>query len=150
MHGPEICRGAQRPRLTGSRCRGQSETIGVVLLTAVVVLTIAVTGSFLLSQVAVPTEPQPNLVVEVNASALAVEHDGGDSLPLEDLTVILAGDVEDQRGLAAFSEEQGNDNDRFEAGERRADAHTATDSLTVRVVHEPSNTLLVGEEFDIP
>jgi FlaG/FlaF family flagellin (archaellin) len=149
MDGPQNRRGEQRTPRTGNPSRGQSETIGVILLTGVLVVTSAVTGAVLLSQLEAPDEPTTNLVVEVNASTLAVEHDGGDSLPLDDVTVVLGGDVDDERELADFSEDQGNGNDRFEAGERRTDAHGATDSVTVLVVDDPSNTILLRENVDV-
>lgn len=40
--------------------------------------------------------------------------------------------------------------DQFGPGDRRETNHTATDSVSVTVVHVPTNTVLVREFLDVP
>lgn len=141
---------AIRRKCAGTRpvCRGQSEVIGVVLLTGIMVITVGLVGAFVLANVDDRPGPTADFVVTVESSSLEVAHDGGTPLALEDVEVVLDGET--RIPLEDFTELQGNGNARFDPGEIREHGHSAAETIRVAVVHEPSNTVLHRDAFDIP
>jgi flagellin-like protein len=132
--------------------RGQSEVLGVVLLVGVTVVGATAAGALVLDT-AVPRGDAPAAELSVNVTTTAVEllHDGGGDLAGRDLraTVTVAGAT--TNATWATGALPGGD-DRFEPGDRWrtnwtwVDASpTPGDDVTVLLVHEPSNTVLVRE-----
>lgn len=101
--------------------RAQSETIGVVLLTAVIVVVTTTAGFFILSDVNERTqgESRADLELTANTTAVVIEHQGGDSFNASKITVIVrTGGTEQQYVLAdGFSTDDGT-GDRFAPGQR--------------------------------
>lgn len=101
--------------------RAQSETIGVILLTAVIVVVTATAGFFILSDVNERTqgENRADLEITANSTAVVIEHQGGDEFNASKISVIVrTGETERQSILAdRFSTDNGGD-DRFKPGQR--------------------------------
>lgn len=129
--------------------RAQSEVVGVLLFTGVIVVTVGLVATFVLSANQPTEEPTVDLEATADASTLTLSHGGGDGLRALDVTVILAGGADAEHGLDTFTVQQGDGDGRFEAGEVRTHSHGASDVLRVRVVHEPSNALLYRNALDV-
>lgn len=133
-----------------STTRAQSEVIGELLFTAVVVIAVALVAVFVLSGVDTTTEPAAEIGVDANDSHVLLTHGGGDGTAATDLRVFFGADASGDDGLENFSELAGDGDGRFEGGERRARSHGASDVLAVTVVHEPTDTVLATERLDVP
>ncbi|QSG11919.1 Pilin/Flagellin, FlaG/FlaF family [Halapricum desulfuricans] len=146
------------PRTKQSSCRysaqrAQSEVVGVVILVGVFAVLAVTVGTVVIGNVTEQAGDEP--LVDLNASAttdsLTLVHGGGDSLEAADVDVIVRNTSEERRlDLEVFDETQGNDDDRFTAGEKRR-YETPFDSGTLRVlvVHEPSNAVIHDETIEI-
>lgn len=107
--------------------RGQSEPIGVILLTGIVVVTVAVAGGIYLSTVADEDVTRADLAVSVATDELVVAHRGGDPVALADLRVVVdAGGNRTDHDLSA-SQVAGDGDDRLEPGERWVNSSVAYD-----------------------
>ena len=82
--------------------RSQSETIGVILLTAVVVVVTTTAGVFILSDLNDRTEDDTRADIDISptASGIVVEHRGGDECNASDISVVVRGATEQQFVLA--------------------------------------------------
>lgn len=129
--------------------RGQSEVVGVILLTAVMVILIALVSGFVLSSVDTTNEPTLSIAVGVESGTFDLAHDGGDALGATD-TVVIVGQDGTRISLDEFPEPQGDGDGRFEPGEIRNHSHSASDVLRIDVVHEPTNTLVHSDVYDTP
>ncbi len=101
--------------------RGQSETLGVVLLTAVVVVVTITAGFYILTDVNEQTagESRADLEITTNESSVVIEHRGGDSFNASSISVIVrTGDTEQQFVLAEDFTTADGDPDRFSPGQR--------------------------------
>lgn len=130
--------------------RGQSETVGVVLLTAVIVTVTVVAGAFILADFQSRAEDTPNVDIEssVTAEKIELQHRGGDSFDPAQISVIVRDDGGERRyTLASDFNETSGDGDTFAPGQRwRRDMLATGDTLrgtvTLLVVDEDSNELL--------
>ncbi|WP_200531100.1 carboxypeptidase regulatory-like domain-containing protein [Halorubrum sp. LN27] len=119
--------------------RAQSETVGIVLLLAVFVVSAGAVGVALVGDV---TSDADEVVVSADLTAdgtdLRVSHLGGDALPNDELTAVVR--AEGNATRLAFAPPDG----RFGPGDERTfpDALVANVTNEVRFVHEPS-----GEEI---
>jgi FlaG/FlaF family flagellin (archaellin) len=137
--------------------RGQPETVGVVLLTAVVVVLVAVVGTVLLSDFQRNGETEPTVAVEsaVNGTELVIEHQGGTTYDAADVFVVLRGSYEGRYGLSdgAFNLTAGADPSTFSPGDRweltEASLSGVTGEITLRVFDEDSNELLHGATYEL-
>ena len=134
------------------RPRGQSEVVGVVLLTAVVLVLVTLVGAAVLFQWESETEDDPRVAVEseLTETTLTVRHQGGDRLPAASVRVALRGNASADVALADFSDGAG---DRFEPGSTwRHDAFAGDieSVVIVLVIHDPSNTVLHEETHEVP
>ncbi len=101
--------------------RSQSETIGIVLLTAVIVVVTTTAGFFILTDVNEQTdgESRADLKITTNNSSLVIEHQGGDEFNASAISVIVrTGDTEQQFVLADDFTTADGDPDRFSPGQR--------------------------------
>lgn len=130
--------------------RAQSEVIGIILLTAVVVILSVVVGGTILTNIDAQDEPVANLDVSVNASNVTISHQGGSQLPTTEVTVYFRSGNTERHSLGTFPEQQGDDDGDFDPGERVTRVHNATKVITVFVVHDPSNTVLYDRALDVP
>lgn len=130
--------------------RAQSEVIGVVLLTGVVVLLSLVVGFYVLSGSG--TQGQPVAEVEGSLSDAGIEatHAGGDSFPIDELVVVVRDGGTTTRYAIDPGNVTGDGDGRFEPSETFARAHAlAGDTGTLVVAHEPSGTVLFDRELDV-
>lgn len=138
-------------RLARSRSgRAQSEVVGALLFTVVVVLLVSLVGLVVLSGADTTSEPAVDLEIAVENATVRLTHAGGEDLVASDVVVILGDGATAGRGLETVNESVGDNDTLFEGGEVREASHGATDALSVTVVHEPTNTVLARETGDVP
>jgi hypothetical protein len=130
-----------RPSLGG---RGQSAVVGNLLLVAVgivLVALLAVVGFGLVDSAETRAAPTADVRATLDGPDLTVEHVAGDVFRTADLEVVLRTPGATLRlPLENFREAPG---DRFGAGDTARLAHGVADgTVTVRVVHEPSNAVV--------
>lgn len=130
--------------------RGQSEVVGVLLLTAVIVVVVGLVGAFVLSGVDTESAPSAEVEIDVDATTVQLTHAGGDDLVASDVTVVFGRNGSGETTLANFTETKGDGDGRFEGGEQRTTSHSAADVISVTVVHDPSNEVLARELLDVP
>ena len=100
-----------------SRC--QSEVVGVVLLTAVIVILASVVGVFLLTSFQSETDEQPRVTVQSEAvgTLLTLKHNGGDRFEASSIAVVLRGQNETRLRLTDGTFTGGSDDTLFEPGD---------------------------------
>ena len=124
--------------------RAQSETVGVILLLGVFVVTAGAVGVAVVGDVTSDTD---EVVVSADLTAegtdLRVTHLGGDTVPNEALAVVVR--AEGNATRYSFAPPDG----RFGPGNERtfSDALVANASNEVRLYHEPSGTQIERESF---
>ena len=122
--------------------RAQSETIGTVLLVGVFVILVTIVGVVVLGGIDTEADPLADLRVDGNATHIVITHRGGDSVPGEEVTVVLNGGSDTRRYTVDSANVTGDDGE-FGFGDVFARLHGLSGpSATVRVVHGPSNTVL--------
>ncbi len=125
--------------------RAQSETVGVLLITAVVIILVASVGFVLTSNVMSQMETGPQITISGEASQddLTVYHLGGARLEVSELDVVLRGDSTERYPLSSFTQRRGSNETWFERGDRWQREHGLSgDSVEVLVVHTPSETVV--------
>lgn len=125
--------------------RSQSEVTGIVLMTAVVVILMAIIGVVVLSSVDTQNEPVVNLDVSVNSSTVTVEHHGGSSLKVNNTILIIQGD----KKTLSMSTIQGDQDWLFEAGEVLRYPYTSNGTVRILIVHRSTNTVLSDRQYDV-
>lgn len=129
--------------------RAASETVGAVLMVAIVVVSVsALSVGLVAMRTTGPTAPQVSLHAAVSPEYVAVTNTGGASLDASALRVV----VRKQDGTqVAFTLDPANvsgTDDQFDPGETFRRTHglalSVGDRATVLVVHEPSATVLVS------
>ncbi len=138
------------PPAASNARRAQSHTVGVILLTAVIIILVGLVSLFLLSNVDSTPDPVADIEVDVTSSTVILTHGGGDPLPTHDVRVTFGRDGTADAPLTSFSELQGDSDGEFEGSERRQTAHNASAVISVTVVHTPTNTVLAQEFLDVP
>jgi flagellin-like protein len=150
--------GTSRPAESSDRC--QSEVVGVVLLTAIVVILVSTAGFFLLTQFTDEDEqPRVNVGSEVTNGTggngtIVLNHQGGDDLDPQAIRVVLQGSDAGEFVLGQnFTERSGNNvsfsrGDSWELADGTLEAPLAG-RFTLLVVHEPSGTALHREPYDV-
>jgi len=142
--------------------RAVSPVIGVILMVAITVTLAAVIGTFVLGLGDQLGDNQPTAQLsmdfdqDADPAELTIEHDGGDSIASESLTVLITGDGERAEATGEFA-------NRFSVGdEETADlsgnGETISDGedIRIRVVHQPSDSILLDRtveadsDFDFP
>lgn len=101
--------------------RGQSETVGVVLLTAVIVTVTVVAGGFIIADFREDTATDSNVDIEssIEGTTVTIEHRGGDSYErVDDIVVILQGIDNERHLLGTFDVLGDADNGTFAPGSR--------------------------------
>lgn len=137
---------------SGLSDRAQSESIGVILLVGVVVITTTTVGVVAYEQVAADDRTNANVSVSVSEDAVALTHEGGEAIAHEDLRVVVANDS--QRWDLDFSEgstvvsASPDDPDAFEPGEVWANesfSFPPNETVQVAVYDTSTNDRLVKE-----
>lgn len=124
--------------------RAQSEPVGVVLLTAVVVLSVTTAGVVVFAGVGDDETTRTSVSVTVTHDGLGVAHGGGESVPLSDLRVVVRNDSETWRpAVTVAGVVDGDDDATFEPGERWVARRALGENVTtVYVVDERTGTVL--------
>lgn len=129
--------------------RAQSETVGVIMLTAVIVVLAGGFGVVYLGTVDGGASDGPLLDVRITATGdtVTLEHAGGESIPSEDLEVIVRGDGTSQRhALADWATDA---DDSFDPSDRvSGDRGVEANQFEVLLVHVPSNEVLERAYLD--
>jgi len=125
--------------------RAQSEAVATVLLLALVVLLVSGVGYVFLGTIGPDDTPTVDVMATVTDSNVTLTHWSGESLPGDDLTVVLRYDGGEERYDFATDGSYGAD-DTFDSGEQwRLDEpipYAPGDRVDVLLLHEPSNTVL--------
>ena len=136
-----------------SASRGQSQTIGVVLLVAVAIIVVALLAVFVLDFSDEQTDESVVLAVEsdMNGSTLTIRHAGGDVIQTDTVTVVIDGTDSRRHDLVDFNGLRTGD--QFGAGDRASrslDTNSTwlADGFRVTVVHDPTNAVLHETFYD--
>ena len=134
--------------------RAQSESIGILLLTFVIVVTVGVGGAVMLGGVADDADsassPLVDAVIEVTANEITVTYGGGDPVTQSAVTVVLRGDTRTERYSLDDANLSGDDDETFEVTERfQRDHDLVGPSVDVLVVHGSADTILAQQVFDV-
>jgi len=130
--------------------RAQSDSVGVILLTGVIVVIAGIGGAAIIGGVAEDAErssaPMVDFPVEITADNLSVTHAGGDTVTQSELTVIARDGSATERYDVDSANLTGDSDGQFEPSERFERNHSLGGSkVTVQVVHGSSNSVLTRE-----
>lgn len=132
--------------------RAQSEVVGIVLLTAVVVVVAAVVGTFVLSSFETDAggEPKISIKSEINETTLVLKHNGGERYAADAVEVVLRGDTESRAFLNDGNFTAGSDPSVFEAGDVWCDYHDfGPGEIRLFVFDRESDTLLHDATLEV-
>ncbi|AEN07280.1 flagellin domain protein [halophilic archaeon DL31] len=128
--------------------RAQSESIGVILLVGVVVISVATVGAFVLSDISSDTV-NADISVQITSNGFYFSHDGGDPLPMNELLIVVRSESGTSRPtFTPNTIYEGDDDAIFEPGERWANVNTKFDletPVTISLFQTRTNSLLVKE-----
>lgn len=136
----------------GDDTRAQSELIGVLLLTGVVVVLSFTVGGLLFTNATNEASADPLVSIQGNATSqyVTVRHAGGERLDVSALTVILRGGGTERYAFETFTQRQGDDSARFEPGDEWRRTHGITgDEMEVILIDEKSNSVVDRIRLDI-
>jgi len=126
--------------------RGVSPVIGVILMVAITVILAAVIGGFVLG-LGGDLQSAPQAQISISAAgngAVDISHDGGDAIASADLV------VSDDGGASVNFDDQYAE-DEFSVGDSTTiTGLTQANDVTVRLIHEPSESVIAEETVDIP
>lgn len=130
--------------------RGQVESVGTVLFLGVVVVALATFGAFYLAEASHVTGGAGGdtaILVDASPERLSVTHNGGQSIPLDAVTVLVEDDTGEVSHAMTASAVRGDGDDDFEAGETwRLDWNrSAGETVTVVVVNERDGVVVFRE-----
>jgi len=131
--------------------RAQTELVGAILVVGLVVVSVGVAGAYAMGTVTQSTEtPDAAITGEIGTDGITLSHQGGDSLPGDDLRLIVAVNGS-ETGLAWGDGTLSGGDDAFDPGEGwTVSRDYAPGSLvTVRLVDDPSNTVLFRTETTV-
>ncbi|WP_331232886.1 type IV pilin N-terminal domain-containing protein [Natronorarus salvus] len=123
--------------------RAVSPVIGVILMVAITVILAAVIGTFVLGlgdDVNAAPSAQLSFQVDDDTDNLIISHDGGDALEPGEMSLIVDGTAIDD---ALDGEEILSAGTSWEV-----DGETATDEVTVTLVHDPSDSIIKSTELE--
>jgi len=128
--------------------RAQSETVGVVLLTGVIIILIGIVGVVVVGGVDTTEEPRLDLGVTATTETVTITHRGGDAVTTGALRVVLQGDEATRSFTVDATNVTGGDG-TFAFADVFYGIHDLGDeAMRVRVVHVPSNTVVADERLD--
>lgn len=127
--------------------RSQSETIGVVLLTAVVVVVTTTAGVIILSenQSQLKDDPRADVTINATTAGIQIEHQGGDQFNASRIRVLVTAESGDQEFILAEDfDPVGGDSERFGPGDRweQATGDSYSGELTIQVVDTEGGKIL--------
>ncbi|WP_267641611.1 type IV pilin [Haloarchaeobius amylolyticus] len=139
--------------------RGATSPVGLLLMAALAVVMVGAAGVVVFDAVpgvlADPPEASVDATVAANganAQTLVVTHRGGDALPVEEFVVFVDdGGTVSETPLSAFLRRSADNDGKLRAGEAFGTTNLLSSSqVTVRVVHEPSNTVVAEARPPVP
>lgn len=139
--------------LRGLRERGQSETIGVALLTGVVVILAGLVGAFMFANLGADDEEQllADIDADVEAAGITLAQQSGDTFDAGSIEVVLTGDAERNLQLSEdFNATKGGD-DELAPGDIW-ESNNSTEILgegRLLVIHEPTNDALLDQPYAV-
>ena len=142
--------------LFNSDDRAVSPVIGVILMVAITVILAAVIGTFVLGLGDSLGDNQPSAQLSVNvdyaANNTTIEHNGGDSIATEELSVIISNDGENYRSAGTFANRL-SVGDQFVADLESGEGTTEgtideNEDVRIRVVHQSSDSILLDRTFE--
>jgi len=125
--------------------RGVSPVIGVILMVAITVILAAVIGGFVLG-LGGDLQSAPQAQISVSAAgngAVDISHDGGDAMTATDLIVT-------DDGGASVNFETGHSGEFGVGDTATISGLTEANDVTVKLIHEPSESVIAEETVDIP
>jgi len=131
--------------------RAQSETVGTLLMTGMVVVVVGVGTAAVVFDSGGVTEETPLVDLSTNVTAQDVEitHEGGDVVDTEDVRVVLEASVGSERYRLDAANVSGDDEALGPGDELVREHEIGVKAGTVIVVHSPTDTVLVEEEVDV-
>lgn len=129
-----------------SEKRAEAPVVGTILLVAIVVVLSAIVsygflGTEFLGGLTATATPVVAVDVDASESGLALTHSAGASLKTSDLVLVIRSETGDER--VPFTSLTSSDGDgQFDAGDNYVYAAALSGYADVRVVHEPSGTVL--------
>jgi len=140
--------------------RGVSPVIGVILMVAITVILAAVIGTFVLGLGdSLEQAPQSQLDAEgVSSSEAQINHNGGDSIAVGDLRVVLDDGTNTNTASSLDDGDlSGSDSDfgvgetlTLTASEMEGGSFDVTGDTQVQVIHVPSDSIILDTEITIP
>jgi FlaG/FlaF family flagellin (archaellin) len=133
---------------TGTGERGATAPMGTILMAALVIVASGAAVVFYtdLADSLQEPAPQSRMSVDVVDDEVRFTHAGGDRLDTDDLNLVV--DSGDERTRVPFADGRldGTDDGNFTAGDRWRYCQQSTpgDSVTLELVHEPSNSILAS------
>jgi len=130
--------------------RAQSELVGAILVLGLVVVSVGVAGSYAMGTVTQSSEaPDATITGQIGTDELVLSHQGGEALPSDELRLVAR--VNGSGTGLAWSDgtlSGGDGDDVFDPGETwtAAESYDPDSVVTLRLVHEPSNTVLFRTE----
>jgi PKD repeat protein len=132
--------------------RGQSEVIGIVLFTAVVVGAVVLVGALVIPTFAEDADRR-FLSVDGDATTqnITLQHADGDSFSTDDLEIILRGNASSERyDFDGFTQLRGTDNATFEQGDRWYRSHGIdSEQMEILVVDVSQNQILDRTDVEV-
>ncbi|WP_435359777.1 type IV pilin [Haloarchaeobius sp. DFWS5] len=131
--------------------RGATSPVAVLLMVAVALVMVAATGVFVFDAVPGVLQDPPQASVDVtveaaggDAQTLVLAHQGGDELPVDEAVLVVDdGGTSTRIPLSSFSRRSADTDGRLVASEVLGVTHLLSNpSVTVRLVHDPSNTVI--------
>ncbi len=135
-----------------SKLRGQSEVLGVALLTAIVVILVATVALFIFGDFTSEANDEQLLATvesDVTSQNITITHQGGDSFEPENVSVVLRGDTSYEKTLSEFSDPAQN-NESFSPGDTWTDGNlTLAGEFRLLVIDEESSTVLHDQTHEV-
>jgi len=124
--------------------RAVSPVIGVILMVAITVILAAVIGGFVLG-LGGDLQSAPQAQISIDAATgntgITISHDGGDAMTATDLVVSYDG------GTTVNFEDGSFTGDEFSVGDSSTFT-SVTGDITVKLIHEPSESVIAETDVD--
>ena len=141
--------------LFNSDDRAVSPVIGVILMVAITVILAAVIGTFVLGLGDSLGDSQPtaqlDTSVDYSGNNITIEHNGGDSIDTDELTVIVSSGGTQYQSASAYSSRL-SVGDQFVAninnGTTGSDTISSESDLRIRVIHSSSDSILLDKTIE--
>ncbi|MBP1987208.1 type IV pilin [Halolamina salifodinae] len=129
--------------------RGVSPVIGVILMVAITVILAAVIGTFVLGLGdSLNQAPQSTLDASSDSGNITINHNGGDPLPKSDISIT----VTNSSGSELTTSVSGWTDSELSVGGTLTVSGgniSSENTYTVKVIHDPSQSILLNTEVDV-